>query len=59
MADFPTVGASEDSWGDELVAFLERSFVMSGDYGGLYAGVCNENQLVINQNEILVNVPGT
>lgn len=56
--DFPTVLADEDAWGNKLVAFFSRSFIMSGDKSGLFAIVCNEGRVMTNQNQVLVNIPG-
>lgn len=56
--DFPTIRGDEDDWGDKMTAFFARSFIMSGDNSGLFAIVCNEGQLVTNQNKVLVNIPG-
>jgi len=55
-ADFPTVGASENTWGDELIAFFKKNFHLSGDNGGKFAIVCNQNQVVCNQNEVVTNI---
>lgn len=55
MADFPTVGGSEDSWGDELIEFFKQEFFMSGSKGGSLTIVCNENQVVCNENQVVVN----
>ena len=56
--DFPTVGASEDTWGTELTAFFARTHIMSGAEGGLIANVINQGQFVTNQEQPLYNVPG-
>lgn len=56
--DFPAVLGNEDEWGNMLLAFFARSFIMSGDKSGLYAIVCNEGHVVTNQNQVLVNIPG-
>ena len=56
--DFPTVLGSEDEWGDMLTAFFARTFIMSGDKSGLLAIVCNEGQIVTNQNQPVYNIPG-
>lgn len=56
--DFPTIGGDEDDWGNKLEAFFARSFIMSGNKSGLYAIVCNQNQVACNQNQVVVNIPG-
>lgn len=56
--DFPTVGASEDEWGDMLKAFYERCFILSGDNSGILALVVNQGQIVTNQGGPVFNVPG-
>lgn len=56
--DFPTVLGNEDEWGDMLTAFFARTHILSGDYSGLLAIVCNEGQVVTNENKVVVNVPG-
>lgn len=56
--DFPTVGGSEDDWGDMLKAFFDRSFIMSGDKSGLLALVVNQGRIVTNENQPLYNIPG-
>lgn len=53
--DFPTVGGDEDEWGDKLIAFFKQEFFRSGDLAGSFAIVCNEGQVVTNQNQIVVN----
>lgn len=53
MADFPTDGGSEDSWGAELVAFFERQFNMSGTVGGKIAAICKNNEVVCKGGEIV------
>lgn len=55
MADFPIVGASEDTWGDELVEFFKQEFFRTGSLAGSFAIVCNEGQVVTNQNQVVVN----
>ena len=57
--DYPSDGASEDTWGAELIAFAEKVFIMSGTArGGSLAIVTNEGQVVTNQGQVVVNVPG-
>ena len=56
MADFPTDGGSEDSWGAELIAFFKTHFNMSGTTGGSLAELCYENDILCFENEILTYV---
>jgi len=55
MADFPTDGGSEDTWGAELIAFFKQEFFRTGTLAGSLAIVVNEGQVVTNQGQVVVN----
>jgi len=56
MADFPEQGASEGSWGTELINFFKRTFHMSGKFGGLLAIVTNKGHVVCNKGQVVTNI---
>ena len=49
--DYPTVGASEDTWGTELTDFTKRHAVMSGTRGGLLGLVSYNDEAVFYEGE--------
>ena len=56
MADCPTQGSNEGTWGTDYFNFLKKVFHMSGNFGGELTVVCNQNQVVCNKNQVVTNV---